>query len=441
MKPQETIVTSEGQEHLRFQRYRLHPEGGDAHIFERREILVGSAPDADLVIDDPTVSRAHAHLAFDGVGYRLTDLESKNGTWIDGVRIERAWVGSGASLRFGRASVTFSLDEETVEVALSRDDRFGDLLGQSHRMREIFALLSRVAGSDVSVLVEGESGTGKELAAEALHLHSSRRGGPFVVFDCSAVAPDLIESELFGHVRGAFTGAVRSRAGVLEQAHGGTLFLDEIGEMPLDLQPKLLRCLEKGEYRPVGGDDRKNTDVRVIAATNRRLTEAVEAGDFRQDLYYRLAVVSVQLPPLRHRAEDIPLLVRHFLSETDRPAAEVGFETMARLQGHPWPGNVRELKNYVARAVVLSEHGRLETRHLAGPEAAPAAADAPAVDESLPFKDAKARLVEAFERRYWSRLLEASEGNVSEAARRGGIHRKSLEYLLRKLDLRAEDGR
>ncbi len=280
----------------------------------------------------------------------------------------------------------------------------------------------------------------EELVAEALHGHSNRRDGELVIFDCSAVAPDLIESELFGHVRGAFTGAIANRQGVFEQADGGTLFLDEIGELPLDLQPKLLRALESGRFKPVGGSALKNTNVRVLAATNRQLHREVEAGMFRQDLYYRLAVIHVRLPALRQRPEDIPLLVERFLADADASDVSVSFDTMTRLQSHPWPGNVRELKNYIARAVVLAEDGRLETRHLTrsspGDAPPPEPAEVLRPDYGLPFKDAKARLLESFERRYWRQRLQATEGNVSEAARLGGIHRKSLEYLLKKLDLK-----
>jgi DNA-binding NtrC family response regulator len=262
------------------------------------------------------------------------------------------------------------------------------------------------------------------------------------VFDCSAVPADLAESELFGHVKGAFTGAVANRKGVFEQADGGTLFLDEIGELPLDLQPKLLRVLESGQVRPVGSGEVRRADVRIVAATNRRLDREVESGSFREDLYYRLAVVRVRLPPLRQRPEDVPLLVQHFLGLAGADGVHVGYETMRRLQAHPWPGNVRELRNYVDRAVVLSEGGRLETRHLSdrdlgGGDGEPdGAGGGVPVRYDLPFKDAKGRLLDAFERNYWLRLLEETGGNVSEAARRGGIHRKSLEYLAKKLDLR-----
>ena len=314
-------------------------------------------------------------------------------------------------------------------------------------MREIFALIPKVAKSNVPVLIEGESGTGKELVAEAIQQHSTRAERPFIVFDCSAVPPDLAESELFGHVRGAFTGAVATRSGVFEQAHGGTIFLDEIGELPLDLQPKLLRALEKGEIKAVGDSVRKKVDVRVIAATNRVLDKEVEAGNFREDLYYRLAVIKVRLPALRHRPEDVPLLVEHFLAASGSSEVQVGWETMRRLQQHPWPGNVRELKNYVDRAVVLAEHGRLETRHLSTRGMRGEAVEVEGgdgerltlgIDIDLPFKDAKGRLLDVFETKYWQRLLEKSGGNISEASRRGGSHRKSLEYIVKKLDLKGD---
>jgi len=443
----QTQVSPDALEALEFQRYRLRPANGTASLaFERRLVFIGSAPDNDCVIEHPTVSRVHARLEFDGAGYLLRDLGSKNGTWVDGVRVREAFLATTARLRFGQAEWLFALDEDRVHVELTRAERLGRLLGRSPQMREIFALIPKVAKANVSVLIEGESGTGKELVAEAIHQHSGRSNKPLVVFDCSAVPPDLAESELFGHVRGAFTGAVATRSGVFEQAHGGTLFLDEIGELPLDLQPKLLRALEKGEFKPVGDQVRKVVDVRVIAATNRQLDKEVETGGFREDLYYRLAVIKMRLPALRQRPEDVPLLVEHFLAVAGASDVQVGWETMRRLQAHPWPGNVRELKNYVDRAVVLAEHGRLETRHLSsrGVKQAPVdvSGDGPrlqlAVDIDLPFKDAKGQLLDVFETRYWSRLLEMTSGNISEAARRGGIHRKSLEYIVKKLDLRGD---
>ncbi|MEZ4269241.1 MAG: sigma 54-interacting transcriptional regulator [Myxococcota bacterium] len=441
-----TAAVDDGEDEVRFRRYCFcsGPERG-THTFSARLIHLGSAPDNDLVVDSPTVSRQHARLEFNGSGYVLRDLGSKNGTFVDGVRITEAFVVAGSRVRLGTAEMEFRLEDETVQVALSRAECYGQLIGRSSQMREIFALLAKIAPTRATVLVEGESGTGKELVADAIHSHSPRAAAPLVVFDCSAVAPELIESELFGHVKGAFTGAVAARKGVFEQAHGGTLFLDEVGELPLELQPKLLRVLESGQVRPVGSGEQRRTDVRVVAATNRNLEREIESGQFREDLYYRLAVIKVRLPALRLRPEDIPLLVKHFLADSGSEGVHVGFETMQRLQQHPWQGNVRELKNYVERAVVLADSGRLETRFLtdrglAARESAEAADHRESVDADyeLPFKDAKARLLDTFERRYWLRLLEETEGNVSEAARRGGIHRKSLEYLMKKLDLRGD---
>ena len=418
---------------------------GMERVYDKRLCYIGSAPDNDLVLDDPSVSRNHLKLEGERAGYRMRDLGSKNGTWLAGSRIVEALLTGGAQLRLGQTEVAFQLLDEVHEVSLSREPRFGGLLGQSSEMREIFALLARVAATDVTVMINGESGTGKELVAEALHQHSARSSGPFVIFDCSAVQANLMESELFGHVRGAFTGAVASRSGAMAEADGGTLFLDEIGELSLELQPKLLRALEKREVRPVGSNERRRVDVRIVAATNRDLKEMVRDGTFREDLYYRLNVVPVRLPPLRQRREDIPLLVHHFLGESQRTAAQgrsltISFDTMQRLTEHPWPGNVRELRNYIQRASVLSSGEELEVELDERPEALVGGdGSGLPVHYDLPFKDAKARLVDAFEREYWERALDRHGWNISATARATGLHRKSLEYLVRKLDLRRPD--
>ncbi|MBU0553963.1 sigma 54-interacting transcriptional regulator [Myxococcota bacterium] len=419
------------------------PDQGRTLSTRARVVVLGASPDCDLELDDPLVSRRHARIEVDPRGHRLIDEESKNGLFIGNLRVSDVYLAAGTTFMVGQDLIRYQPGEEVVEIALSREAQFGRMLGRSAAMREIFAILARVAPTSMSVLVEGESGTGKELVAEAIHAHSKRAQAPLIVFDCSAVAPNLIESELFGHVKGAFTGASQSRKGAFEQAHGGTLFLDEIGELPLDLQPKLLRALEQGEVRPVGGERPIKVDVRIIAATNRDLQREVEAKQFRQDLFYRLAVLRLVLPPLRRRIEDLPLLVRHFLDalETEAPV-QVGYETIIKLQRHRWPGNIRELRNFVERAAMLSREDRLETRYLLPPSFGDApttddAAPAPPseIDVTLPFKDAKARLIEGFERRYWSALLKETGGNISAAARRAGIHRKSAEYLLKKLEL------
>jgi DNA-binding NtrC family response regulator len=457
-----------GLERLRSREYTLEvlegPDRGKKLTTRERVVRIGQSPECDLELNDGTTSRIHARVEMDPWGHRLIDEDSKNGTFVDDLRVRDVYLRQGSTIRIGATTLRYDQGQEQVEIALSKANRFGKMIGQSAAMREIFAILERVAPTDLTVLVEGESGTGKELIAEALHTHSKRSHGPLVVFDCSAVAQNLIESELFGHVKGAFTGADKTRAGAFERANGGTLFLDELGELPLDLQPKLLRALEKREVRPVGGDKATKIDVRIVAATNRNLAKEVEAGNFRQDLYYRLAVIRVVLPALRRRAEDIPLLVRHFLAELGTSASgqpvQIAYDTIVKLQQHKWPGNIRELRNFVERAAMLATGDRLETKFLLPPafgdtqtqaevggEEARLGATGAAMaefDENLPFKDAKARLIDSFERAYWTRLLERTRGNISAAARIAGIHRKSAEYLLKKLELRgnpdADDG-
>ncbi|MFT5429800.1 MAG: DNA-binding NtrC family response regulator [Myxococcota bacterium] len=463
----QTIAADLAPEKLTLRKYWLRSKDGREQVFDRRLIYVGSAPDNHFVVDDPTASRVHAKIEADRTGFRIRDLESKNGTFINGVRVSDAYLPGDCRVRIGATELHFQEDDESVEVQLATRGRFGDLLGDSLEMREIFALLSRIAPTSATVLVEGESGTGKELVAEALHRQSQRAKAPFVIFDCSAVPRELVESELFGHLKGSFTGATANRIGAFEEAHGGTLFLDEIGELPVDIQPKLLRVLESRQVKPVGSNQRVKADCRIVAATNRNLEKEVQAGNFREDLYYRLAVIKLRLPPLRNRPEDLPLLVNHFVSQLSEqlPAGasdfQISYETMAKLQRHGWPGNVRELRNFIERAVLLADSAHIDTRFIGGDAAArlrrveppdPSAltsdhaqtirgantsTGAITIDYKLPFKDAKNRLIDEFESVYWTRMLAKSGGNISEAARRGGIHRKSLEYLLKKLDVQA----
>lgn len=444
---------STGVERLRTRTYTLEvisgTQAGQSFTERGRVARLGTSPDCEIELDDGTTSRLHARIEADVFGHRLIDEGSKNGTFVDDMRARDIYLKPGCTIGIGGVTLRYQPGAEQVEIALARSNQFGKMLGTSPAMREIFAILARVAPTDLTVLVEGESGTGKELVADALHTHSNRASGPMVVFDCSAVSPNLIESELFGHIKGAFTGATTSRQGAFERANGGTLFLDEIGELPIDLQPKLLRALEQREVRPVGGDRAIKIDARIVAATNRNLQREVDAGNFRQDLYYRLAVMRLVLPPLRRRIEDVPMLVQHVLAEVTPEGTtpvQVAYETIVKLQNHRWPGNVRELRNFVERAAMLATGDRLETRYLVPPSfgdtqtkapvASPAGQIMGLVDDDLPFKDAKARLIDAFERAYWSRLLEKTNGNVSAAARVAGIHRKSAEYLLKKLDLR-----
>ena len=461
---------------------RPPPSESSAWTIDRRVIRLGSHVDNEICLEDSTVSRFHAKIEVDVWGHRLIDEGSKNGVFVNGLRVLDVYLQDGVVIRLGGLRLAYQLiNDQQIDHFLSPRTSFGALIGQSTVMRELFALLERVSSTDMTVLIEGPSGTGKELAAAAIHQHSSRHTtGPFVIFDCSAISPTLVESELFGHIKGAFTGADQTRQGAFSRAQGGTLFLDEIGELPLDLQPRLLRALERGEVKPVGGDVYTKADVRIIAATHRDLALDVEGGLFRLDLYYRIAVIKVTLPPLRYHPEDIPDLVNHFIQElSPEGAREVSYSTMTRLQEYEWRGNVRELKNLVARAVALSHpmSETLETRFLLPPslqtDSAPTTSHAPPItlsdsldrseldssgqlspspqrgdqrsDEEailnwvstdLAFKDAKARLIEQFEVAYWTRLLKETRENVSEAARRAGIHRKSAEYLLKKINLR-----
>lgn len=453
-----TIFLDGGDEELHLQRYRLKViEGPDQDLeitADDASLTIGSAPTNRLVLRDAAVSRLHATIEVDEKGYLLADRDSKNGLFYDGLRVKEIYLQDKTTFQLGDTSLRFELTDEKTEVRFSGRDRFGDLLGQSRPMREIFSMLERVSPTDATILIEGESGTGKELVAEAIHNHSTRKDGPLIVLDCSAIAKDLIESELFGHVKGAFTGATGARKGAFEAARGGTLFLDELGELSPDLQPKLLRALEKREIKPVGSNHTIKTDVRIVAATNRNLLQEVREGNFREDLYYRFAVIRLQLPPLRDRPDDIPLLVEHFLRQanarTGRDDIDIAYKTMEKLKRHRWPGNIRELKNFIDRAVLLTQGDNIETKFLTPSE--PASQIVPAsvqdtalpiveaaLEEGLPFKDAKNRLVEQFELEYWSRLLERTDGNISKAARMAGVHRKSVEYILKKLDLTRSD--
>jgi DNA-binding NtrC family response regulator len=341
-------------------------------------------------------------------------------------------------------------------------------------MREIYSIIEKIAPTATTVVIDGETGTGKEVVAQAIHSLSPRSRNELVVFDCGAVPPNLIESELFGHEKGSFTGAVMTRTGLFEQADGGTLFLDELGELPLDLQPKLLRALEQREVRRVGSTKAQKVDVRIIAATNRNLEDEVRAGRFRQDLFYRLSVVRLHLPSLKDRIDDVPLLVQHFLENgfyNKRPDGQMRVRRVSRaaaaaLQNYPWPGNVRELVNVVERSVSFAEGDELELENLpdyirqakAAPPPREQAKRAPSLPgavvpmdpnapsprapeelmgEGVTFKDAKERWVAAFERDYILQMLRRNTGNISHAARAADIDRKYFRKLMKKYDIEA----
>ena len=393
-------------------------------------LRIGTAPDCELVVRDPTVSTRHAEIAVTRRGYLIRDLRSKNGVLIGRVPIDRAYLVDGLKIELGETVLSVHATGDRHEVRLSAPGRFGEMVVFSLRMRAVAAELDRLARSDTTILLEGETGTGKEVAARAVHAASGRSGGPFVVLDCGAFPHGLLAAELFGHERGAFTGAEHSRAGLFEQAEGGTLFLDEVGEMALDLQPVLLRALETRRTRRVGGQREVAHDVRLLAATNRNLAEEVKAGRFRQDLFFRLAVARVKLPPLRDRPEDIPVLAGMF-------AGEVGYaippELLAALEAHPWPGNVRELRNTIHSAAAGAvtpfavERGRAEPVGFRDGERI----------RSLP--EARHLAVEEFEKSYLEALLVAAGGVVSRAADLAGVSRQLLTRLLAKHRLRVRD--
>ena len=414
------------------------PNAGHAVDLPGPEVRIGSSRGGDLVLFDNAVSRHHLSLRVESAGIRVLDAGSRNGTVLDGLRVRDAYARPDSTILIGNTTLRLRLLHDVVELPLSNREHFGALRGKSVAMRMVYTVLERVVSVDDTILIEGETGTGKELAAEAVHEESPRSGGPFVVFDCSAVAPSLLESELFGHMRGSFSGAVLDREGAMEAADGGTLFLDEIGELPLELQPKLLRALERFEVRRIGSNTQRRVDVRVVAATNRNLAVEVSAGRFREDLYYRLAVVRITMPPLRERPEDIPLLVEHFtqeLSRRGRLVEPVPDRTMRAFMGQAWPGNVRELRNAVARSLSLGVAA-------VGPTSRPSAG-APAVsatiDTSVPLKTARERLSEAFEEAYLRRALEETGGNISHAARLAGVNRKLVQRAIQRFGLRGND--
>jgi transcriptional regulator with GAF, ATPase, and Fis domain len=336
-------------------------------------------------------------------------------------------------ITLGSTTLRLRMLADVIELPLSLRERVGGLIGRSVAMRRIFAVIERIAPTESTVLIEGETGTGKELAAEALHDESRRSSGPFIVFDCSAVSASLVESELFGHVRGAFTGAVEGRQGAFEAANGGTLFLDEVGELPLDLQPKLLRALEQRQVRRVGSNTPQKVDVRIVAATNRSLAIEVDRGRFREDLYYRLAVIPLRMPPLRERLGDIPLLFRHFESKLGARGGSRGpvpEEVIDGFAARAFPGNVRELRNEVARVVSLGAQV---------PGVAPAAASAPAasaeVDLAEPLFTGRERVAEVYERAYLEVALRQTGGNVSRAAELAGVNRKFIQRAMKRYGL------
>jgi len=424
------------------------------YIFDQDTITIGSGADCDVVIDDSRISHEHCMVVKEADGYAIVDRNSTNGTFLNGVRIREAFLETGGKIRVGLSTLDFEVFGETFKITPSYRSNLGELIGRSIKMRKIFAVLEKIAPTSTTVIVQGETGTGKEVVARTIHKLSARAKSPFVVFDCSAIPKDLIESELFGHEKGSFTGAVGARQGLFEFANSGTLFLDEIGELSTDLQPKLLRVLEQREIRRVGSNRSIRVDARLIAATNRDLQQEVHAGRFREDLFYRLSVVTITLPPLRERPEDIPLLVRHFLAKSafnkgpDEQTRVKGFsiDAMDLLMSYKWPGNVRELLHVVERAVAFSDSDFLtsenlvehmigavaNTRHKIHEETEPVPWS---VNRPKDFKEAKEEWLGRFEKEYIHAMLNKHGYKIAPAAREAGLDRKYFRQLARKYGL------
>ncbi|MCA9689124.1 MAG: sigma 54-interacting transcriptional regulator, partial [Myxococcales bacterium] len=401
-------------------------------------VRLGKSRQSNIVLPDESVSRAHAEVRREGDSYRVVDLQSTNGTFVGGARVSDAFLQPGDVLALGKVQLRFMPRDSRIELLPSTREQFGPVHGRSLAMRKIFGVLERVAEADATILLEGETGTGKDLIARAIHAVSPRKDNPFVVVDCGGVAASQIESELFGHEPGGVPGATQQRKGAFELAHEGTLFLDDVAELPIDLQPKVLRAIENGTIRRVGGYDEIDVDVRIIAATHRSLREQVAAGEFREDLYFNLAVVSVQVPPLRDRRDDIPMLIDLFSRRL--PAGmwnAPGPEAMARLVGYDWPGNVRELRNVVERSAYLSPDGVIDLIK-PGARPRPNRDEALTFDPTLTFREQKERAVELFEEAYLAWLLQRSEGNISRAAREADMDRKYLHKLLRRYGIDAK---
>jgi two-component system, NtrC family, response regulator HydG len=399
-------------------------------------VLVGQGPACQLRLTDPLVSRRHAAFDVSDRELHLVDLGSTNRTYAGGIAVVDVYLRGGEVLRIGNTVIRVERLEEARTVAMSSATRFGPLVGASLEMRRLYPLCERIAASQIPVIIEGETGTGKEVLAQALHEAGPRAAGPFIVFDCTAVPPNLVESELFGHERGAFTGAVGTRKGVFEQAHGGTLLIDEIGDLDLSLQPKLLRALERSEVRRVGGDRWIPVDIRVLAATRRDLDREVQAGRFRDDLFFRLAVARVELPPLRARRGDVTVLIHHFWRELGGLDGAIPFEMVLQYEEYAWPGNVRELYNGVARRLALGEMQADAASGGTGVDGPPS--EARDVIErvlalNLPLPDARQRVVDELERRYVQRAVENSGGNVSRAAAASGVAHRYFQKLRARL--------
>ena len=392
-----------------------------------RRVLVGQSEVCDLILADRRVSRRHLAIELSGDSLRVTDMGSRNGTFVAGLRVMDVLLRGEEEIVLGDTT----LKVERIAVGPESNDvsprsSFGRLIGSSPAMRALYPRCERLAQTEVTVLIEGETGTGKEILAESIHEAGPRANGPFVVFDCTTVAPNLLESELFGHERGAFTGASAARAGLFEQADGGTLLIDEIGDLDPTLQPKLLRAIERSEVRRVGGQKLLKFDVRVLTATRRDLDQEVQRSRFRDDLFHRIAVARLELPPLRARKGDIAVLARHFAEELGANPSAIPYDQILRWEDAPWPGNARELKNAVARYLALGDLFDAPTLEKA-PELPPSAAFEGLLH--LPLARAREQLNDEFERIYIERVLAVHGGDIGKAAAASGIARRQFFRL------------
>jgi transcriptional regulator with GAF, ATPase, and Fis domain len=432
------------------------PDKGKDFLISKSKTYVGRSSVNDVVIGDTSISGTHFELRAEEEGFLLRDLGSTNGTILEGCRVKELYLVPSATFRAGNSTFKVQPSNEVVEIPLSDNEHFEGVIGASVAMREVFAVLAKVAPSELTCLIEGETGTGKERIARAIHDASRRRKKPYVVLDCSSIPKDLMESYVFGHEKGAFTGAVSQHKGAFEQATGGTLFLDEIGELDLTLQPKLLRVLENREFKRVGGNQTIRSDVRVIAATNREIREMVGESGFREDLYFRLSVINICLPPLRKRIQDIPLLAESFMQDMaerrpDRPRMRLTADAMELLRIYEWPGNVRELKNVIERAVSLASGTAIERSdlHLRSSSVSLVAQtgsveemnDDPdrsviGVDLTMKYKQAKEAVLWKFEADFLGRLIREFDGNISRASNHAGLTRYHLRELLKKHHLK-----
>jgi transcriptional regulator with PAS, ATPase and Fis domain len=440
------LYTDAATGHLIERSFRLlvvaGPDQGKVFGLDAGTTLVGTHADNNLVLTDVTVSRYHLEIRVKREGIEVRDLDTTNGTKHGGVKVGQILITGATRIRVGKHT-EIDIEPQDDKIALSEwpSDRFGNVLGKTEAMTRLFAMLTKVARTDVTIMLQGETGTGKEAFADAIHKASPRMGAPFVVVDCGSIPHELIASELFGHVKGSFTGASGDKQGLIAAANGGTLFLDEIGELALDLQPQLLRVLDRRQVRRVGATDAIDVDIRVIAATHRDLRQMVKDGTFREDLFYRLAVVQAMIPPLRERVADVPALAAYFAMQMGRGEFIPSPRLLDVLANHHWPGNVRELRNVVERALSLGEAGLTELADAHVPTMESPAAATPQLSSTsaaileMPFKEAKAALVEDFERDYLVALLARHRGNISRAAAEAGIDRNYIHRLVKKYNL------